>query len=305
MRTNTSRLVLSTALVAFTALAGCPKGAKLPGGGLPNKPEVPGGLGGMSGEVDPDTCANYAATTAGARFKAFLQATKRLQTTAAETAEVVKQSCIMMGREMQMSDAEFTGETKDICAKVITTYQENLKVSLKPNAKLKIDYKPAQCKVDANVTAAAVAKCEGSAGGSAGTGGTSGGGSSECRAAGAVNASLDVECTPAELKITADAKITVDKSKLEMTLKALREGLPKLLSLKARLEPLQAAVELWAKSASELKEMGPKFVNSFGDQALCISGQVAASVRAATQIKANVNVSVSVTASASATAGGG
>ena len=304
MRTNSSRLVLASALVAFTSLAGCPKG-KLPGGGgLPSKPTVPGGLGGMSGEVDPDTCANYAASTAGARFKAFLQATKRLQTTAAETAEVVKQSCIMMGREMQMSDAEFTGETKDICAKVITTYQDNLKVSIKPNAKLKIDYKPAQCKVDANVTAAAVAKCEGSAGGSTGTGGTSGGGSSECKAAGAVNASLDVECTPAELKITADAKIMVDKTKLEMTLKALREGLPKLLSLKARLEPLQAAVELWAKSASELKEMGPKFVNSFGDQALCISGQIAASVKAATQIRANVSVSVSVTASASATAGG-
>ncbi len=304
MRTISSRLVLASALVALTTLAGCPKG-KLPGGGgLPNKPDVPGGLGGMSGEVDPDTCANYAASTAGARFKAFLQATKRLQTTAAETAEVVKQSCIMMGREMQMSDAEFTGETKDICAKVITTYQDNLKVSLKANAKLKIEYKPAVCKVDASVTAAAVAKCEGSGGASAGTGGSSGGGSAECRAAGAVNASLDVECTPAELKISADAKLVLDKTKLEMTLKALREGLPKLLSLKARLEPLQAAVDAWAQAAADLKAMGPKFVNSFGDQALCISGQIAASVKAATQIRANVSVSVSVTASASATAGG-
>jgi hypothetical protein len=304
MRTISSRLILSTALVAVTALAGCPKG-KLPGGGgLPDKPNVPGGLGGMSGEVDPNTCGNYAASTAGARFKAFLEATKRLQTTAAETAEVVKQTCIMMGRELQMSDAEFTGETKDICAKVITTYQDNLKVSLKAKAKLKVEYKPAVCTVDASLQASAVAKCEGSGGATAGTGGSSGGGSAECQAAGAVNASLDVQCTEAELKISADAKVIVDKTKLEMTLKALRTGLPKLLSLKARLEPLQNAVQVWAKSASDLKEMGPKFVNSFGDQAMCISGQIAASVRAATQIEANVSVSVSVTASASATAGG-
>jgi len=304
MRTISSRLILSTSLVAVVALAGCPKG-KLPGGGgLPNKPDVPGGLGGVSGEVDPDTCGNYAATDAGLKFKAFLQATKRLQTVAAETAEVVKQSCITMGRELKMSDAEFSGETKDICAKVITTYQDNLKVSLKANAKLKIEYKPAVCTIDASASASAAAQCEGSGGASAGTGGSGGGGSAECKAAGAVNASLDVKCTEAELKMTADAKIVLDKTKLEMTLSALRTGLPKLLSLKARLEPMQTAVEVWSKSAADLKAMGPKFVNSFGDQALCISGQIAASLKAATQIKANVNVSVSVTASASATAGG-
>lgn len=303
MRTISSRLYLSTALVAVVALSGCPKG-KLPGGGgLPDKPNVPGGLGGVSGEVDPDTCGNYAATDAGLKFKAFLQATKRLQTTAAETAEVVKQSCITMGRELKMSDAEFSGETKDICAKVITTYQDNLKVSLKANAKLKIEYKPAVCTIDASASASAAAKCEGSGGATAGTGGNAAGGSAECKAAGAVNASLDVKCTEAELKISADAKLVLDKSKLEMTLSALRTGLPKLLSLKARLEPMQTAVEVWSKSAADLKAMGPKFVNSFGDQALCISGQIAASLKAATQIKANVSVSVSVTASASATAG--
>ena len=304
MRTISSRLILSTALVAVVALAGCPKG-KLPGGGgLPDKPTVPGGLGGVSGEVDPDTCGNYAATTAGARFKAFLTATKRLQTTAAETAAVVKQTCIMMGNELKMSEAEYTGETKDICAKVITTYQNNLKVSLKANAKLKIEYKPAVCTIDASASASAAAQCDGSGGATAGTGGSSGGGSAECKAAGAVNASLDVKCTEAELKVSADAKLVLDKTKLEMTLEALRKGLPKLLSLKARLEPMQKAVEIWTKSAADLKAMGPKFVNSLGDQALCISAQVAASVKAATQIEANVSVSVSVTASASATAGG-
>ena len=299
MRTlNSSRLMLASAIVALAIVPGC---KKLPGGGgMPNKPNVPGGLGGASGEVDPNTCGNYAASDAGRKLKAFLQATKDLEGTAAETVKVVKESCLMMGHELGMSEANLGGETNDICAKVITTYQDNLKVSLKPSAKLNIKYKPAVCKVDVSLQAKAQAECEGSA--TAGTGGNSGSG--ECKAAAAVNASASMQCTEAELTIDADAKVTLDKSKLEMTLKALRAGLPKLLSLKARLEPLQAAVTVWAKTASDLKDMGPKFAQSFSDQAMCISGQVAAAFNAATHIKANVSVSVSVTASASATAGG-
>ena len=294
MTMNSSRLLLASTIVALAIIPGC---KKLPGGGgIPNKPNVPGGLGGASGEVDPNTCGNYAASDAGRKLKAFLQATKDLQATAAETVKVVKESCLMMGHELGMSEADLGGETNDICAKVVTTYQNNLKVSLKPNAKLKITYKPAVCKIDASISAKAEAECAGSA--TAGTGGNSGGG--QCKAAGAVNASASMTCTEAELSIEADAKITLDKSKLDMTLKALRDGLPKLLSLKA----LGNAVEAVAKAGSELAAMGGKFAQSFSDQALCISGQIAASVKAATQIKADVHVSVTVTASASATAGG-
>jgi hypothetical protein len=298
MHLNT-RLLLATALVTLVSVTGCPKGGMPGAGGLPTKPDgVPTSM--PSGEVDPNTCGNYAAIDAGRKLKAFLQATKDLQTTTEETVKVVKQSCVMMGHELGMSDADLNGETDGICAKVITTYQNNLKVSLKANAKLTVKYKPAVCKVDAQASAKATAECEGSA--TAGTGGNSGGG--QCKAAGAVNASLNVQCTEAELTIDADAKVVLDKTKLEMTLKALRDGLPKLLSLKARLEPLQAAVQVWAKSAAELKDMGPKFAQSFKDQAMCISGQITAAVNASTHIQANVNVSVSVTASASATAGG-
>jgi hypothetical protein len=295
---NSSRLLLASAVLALAIVPGC---KKIPGGGMPKGPNVPGGLGGASGEVDPDTCGNYAAQDAGRKLKAFLQATKDLQIQAAETAKVVKESCVMMGEEMAMPEGDLKGETNDICAKVITTYQNNLKVSLKPNAKLNIKYKPAVCKVDASVSAKAAAECNGSA--TAGTGGNSGGG--QCEAAAAVKANASVECTPAELSIEADAKLVVDKSKLEMTLKALRNGLPKLLSIKARVEPLQAAVKVWAKTAADLKDMGPKFAQSFSDQALCISGQIAAAANAATKIEANVSVSVSVSASASATASGG
>ena len=284
-------------VILLASLAAC--GHKMPGGGgvpsgVPDHPGVPGGA---SGEVDPNTCGNYAASDAGAKLKAFLQATKDLQTTAAETVKIVKQSCIMMGNELGMPAGDLAGDdTNGICAKVVTAYQNNLKVSLKANAKLKIKYVPAKCTVDASASASA-------GGASAGTGGSGGGG--ECKAAGAVNASINAKCTEAELTIDFDAKAAVDPTKLTMTVKALRDGLPKLLSVAARIKPLQEAMEVWAKTAADLKDMGPKFVQSFGDQAMCISGQIAAAANASSHIHADVSVSVSVSASASGTASGG
>ncbi len=276
-----------------------PGSDKVPGGGVPGTPAV---LSGQSGEVDPHTCGNYAASDAGARLKAFLQATKDLQTTTIETAKVVKQSCIMMGQEMSMPPGDLEGDdTNAICAKVFQTYHDNLKVSLKAGAKLKIKYVPAKCTVDANATAAAGGACSGAA--SAGTGGS--GGAGECKAAGAVNASIHAECTEAQLTVDFDAKVALDKSKLEMTVKAARDGLPKLLSISARIKPIQDAVNVWAKTAADLKDMGPKFAQSFQDQAMCITGQLAAAANAATSIQANVSVSVSVSASASGSVGGG
>jgi len=294
----------SICLIAALAAA-C--GGKLPGGhgvpsGMPDKPNVPGGLGGASGEVDPNTCGNYASEDMGAKFKAFLQATKDLEVATTETAKIVKQSCVMMGQELGMPEGDISGDdTNGICAKVITAYQNNLKVSMKAGAKLKIKYTPAKCTVEASASASAAAGCAGGA--SAGTGGSSGGGS--CKAAGAVNASINAKCTEPELTLDFDAKVVVDKSKLEMTLKAMRDGLPKLLSVAARIKPIKDAVEVWAQALAELKDMGPKFVNSFKDQAMCISGQLAAAANASTHIQANVSVSVSVSASASGSVGGG
>lgn len=294
-----SSYFLATALVAGAC-------SHLPGGGkgvpsTPSVPSAPGGLGGASGEVDPNTCGNYAAVDAGMKLKAFLQATKDLQTTTVETAKIVKQSCIMMGQEMNMSPGDLGGDdTNAICAKVFQTYKDNLKVSMKAGAKLKIVYKPAVCKVEANASANAGAGCAGSA--TAGTGGS--GGAGECKAAAAVNASIHAECTEPQLTMDFDAKVVVDKSKLEMTLKAARDGLPKLLSVAARMKPIEEAVNVWAKTAADLKDMGPKFAQSFKDQAMCITGQIAAAANAATNIHANVSVSVQVSASASGSVGG-
>jgi hypothetical protein len=301
MRTHS--LIVAVAGLALATLSGCPK--SMPGAGsmpssAPSAPTVPGGLSGASGEIDPNTCGNYAASDAGHKLKVFLQATKDLDTTLIETAKVVKQSCVMMGQELGMPAPDLEGETKAVCDRVIATYQNNLKVSLKAGAKLSIKYKPAVCTVDAQAGAKAAAECEGGA--HAGTGGSGAGG--QCKAAAGVNASLHVQCTEPELTITADAKLAVDPTKLEMTLKALRNGLPRLLSIQARLQPLKNAVEVWVQSAKELAGMGQKFAQSFADQAMCIAGQLSALASAQTRIQANFSVSVSVTASASATAGG-
>jgi hypothetical protein len=330
---------------------GC--GSKIPGGSnLPNKPDVPGGgnvpggLGGASGEVDPNTCGNYAASDAGAKLKAFLTSLKGLEHTSLETIKVVRTSCVMMGHELGMTDADFPEgmEAKDVCAKVWGAIHDNMKVAVKAKGAFHFKYTPAVCKVDVNAEAEVAAKCEGKASadmgatcsgtchgkcdgqcsGKAGTGGNSGecsgqcGGtchgsceghadvkaSGQCKAHAKAEANANIQCTDAKLEAKLDAKLVVDKSKAEMTLKALEKGIPQLLSVKARLEPLADAVETTVNAAKELKDMGPKFVNSFKDQALCITGQLAAAVDMASKIQVNVNVSVSVSAEASGSVGG-
>jgi modification target Cys-rich repeat protein len=344
-----SRLITAVAVVALAALGGCPK--NLPGGGglpdkggLPGGGNVPGGLAGASGEVDPNSCGNYALMDGGNKLKAFLQATKDLEKTTEETVHVVKNSCEMIGRELGMTDADFKGEAKDVCAHVYGALRDNMKVSFKAQASLKIKYKPAVCRVNVDAEAKAAAECEGKAsadvgatctgachgkcdGTCSGKAGTGGSGaecngeckgtchgeceghadvkaSAQCRASASVKASIDVKCTEPELTVEAEAKGILDKSKAEMVIRALKNGLPKALSVKAHLEPLKGAVEVWAQSAKELKEMGPKFINSFKDQALCISGQLAAAVGMIGKINTNISVSVDVSVSASATSSG-
>jgi modification target Cys-rich repeat protein len=347
---HASRLLIAVVLT----LAAC--GGKLPGGkGVPGGDKVPGGapggLGGSSGMVDPNTCGNYAASEAGARLKAFLLAIQDLEKRSVETVQVVRTSCKMMGNELGMTDADFPDGmgTNDVCAKVWGAYDENMKVAVKSKAAFKIKYKPAVCRVNVQATADAAAKCEGKASADvgatcsgtcrgtcegtcagnakAGTGGSGGQGqcngecqgtckgnceghadvkaSGQCKAHAQASASADMECTEPDFSVSLDAKLVVDKSRAEQTLKAMQRGFPALLSLQARLRPLQAAVETTVSAARELKDMGPRFVNSFKDQAMCISGQVAAAVNAATNIQANVSVSVEVSASASASASGG
>jgi hypothetical protein len=337
--------------VALAAALGC--GSKLPGGGgipgghdVPGGGHLPGGLGGSSGEVDPNTCQNYAASDAGRKFHDFLAAVQNLQKISKETVEIVRTSCVMMGHDLGMTDADFpeSMNSNDVCAKVWGVIHDNMKVSLKNKTALKVAYKPAVCRVDIDAQAKAAAECEGKASadvgatctgvchgrcdgtcaGHAGTGGNGGDcngeckgtchgsceghadvkASAQCKASAQVHASADIQCTEPELKIELQAGLVLDHAKADATVKALRDGLPKLFSVKARLEPLQAAVESTATASAELAAMGPKFINSFKDQALCISGQISAVASAISNIQVNVNVSVHVSAEASGSIGG-
>lgn len=137
-------------LVSVFALAGCPGAA------------VPGGLGGggSASSVNPNTCGNYAASDAGRKLKGFLEATLKLNTTVVEAEAEMKVSCGVMATELGISSE---GDTKTVCNAVAEAIKENLSVGLKAGAKLTVDYKPAQCTVNASVAAEVAAKCEGSA----------------------------------------------------------------------------------------------------------------------------------------------
>ncbi len=348
MRIISSRLLLAAVVVTLATLTGCPKGGKLPGG-VPGSDKVPGGvpggLGGESGMVDPNSCGNYAVSDAGRKLKDFLTALQQLHTATVETVQVVKQSCIMMGNELGMTEADYRGETKDICAQVWQRYNDTFKVAFKAKAGLKVKYKPAVCRVNVEASAKAAAECEGKASadikasckgtcrgtcdgtcaGKAGTGGSGGqcngqcngtckgecegsadvNASAQCKASASVKAQADMQCTDPELDVQMDAKATLDKSKAEMVIKALRAGAPKLLSIEARLKPIRYATEATVQAAAELKDSGRTLAMSFKDQAACISGQIAAAFKMATDVRVNVEVSVEVSASASGQVGGG
>ena len=150
MRRVTAGLV-GSALLAVLALTGCPGGASPPG--------IPG-RGGKASSVDPNTCGNYAASEAGAKLKAFLEASVTLNEAVIEMEGEVKASCNGMAEKLGVSTE---GDTKAVCNAVSDAIKANLKAGFKGKAALKVDYKPAVCTVNADVAVDAAAKCEASA----------------------------------------------------------------------------------------------------------------------------------------------
>ncbi len=329
-----SLLVLATALVAGAALAACPGGGGLSKPNIPGGGKVPGGIPGVGPDsaLDPNACGGYSSSDAGRKLHAFLEATADIEKATTETLDVVKQSCIIVGNEIGMTEADYKGEAKDICAAVYGRIDKNLSgVAVKSKAALKIKFKPAVCTVDAKASVSAAASCEAKASGSikATCNGNCNGScdgknssgkcagncdgqcdgyadvdaSAQCKANAEVKAAVEVKCTEPELTIDLDAKLVVDKKLAEQTVKGLKAGLPKIFSVRQRLIPLKHAVETWAKSAAELKGSVLSLANSFKDQATCISGQIYAAAKMTAHIQANISVSVEVSASASGSVG--
>jgi len=236
MRMISARSFSVAALAATLMLAGCPKG------GIPGGDKIPGGgkvPGGMGGGLDPDACGGYAASEAGRKIHAFLQATATLDTKLKETVDVMKTSCVMMGNELHMSAGQLDGDAKVVCNNVFATIKDNMKVAIKPNAKLNVKYKPAVCTVDVQAAAHAAAECEGKAdadiavkcdggcsgtcngtcsgkcSGKAGTGGSGGKCNGQCEGtcsgscSGGCDGHADVDAS-AQCKADADVKASVD-----------------------------------------------------------------------------------------------
>jgi modification target Cys-rich repeat protein len=144
-------------------------------------------------------------------------------------------------------------------------------------------------------------QCDGTCEGSC-SGGCSGSAdvdaSVECEAKAEVSANVSAECTPPELNITFDAKAVTDAPKVEMTINAIKKGLPKLIAVKAKLEgPVALAFKSWAKAAGGLK-------GSIKSAGLCVGGQLTMAAGLLGQIQGSMSVSVQASVSVSGSATG-
>jgi hypothetical protein len=176
--------------------------------------------------------------------------------------------------------------------------------------------------------------CEGKCAGKAGTGGSAGkcdgecqgtcrgscsGGceghadvkaEASCEAKAEVTANAEATCTEPEMNVSFDAKMVVDKSKVDAAVRAIKKGMPRILMVQAKISgPVKAAFVTWSKASTQLAGAGRDLVSSLGEQAMCVSGQISAAAGMLAGIQSSIDVqvevSVEVSASASGSAGGG
>jgi hypothetical protein len=134
--------------------------------------------------------------------------------------------------------------------------------------------------------------------------------SASCEAKAEVTANVEAKCTEPEMNVTFDAKMVVDKSKIDAAVRAIKKGMPRILMVQAKISgPVKAAFVTWSKASADLAKSSRTLVSSLGDQAMCVSGQIAAAAGMLggiqSSIDVQVEVSVEVSASASGSAGGG
>ena len=331
MRSLTRSVVFGALLLALGAC---------PAGGLPGGSGMPGGGGGGGGGVQPDSCGDYAAKAGdtGRKLKAFLDAAASLDAKVASVESTVKDSCITIGGELGLSGLD--GDTKTVCKQVADEIRAGLQAGLKADAKFVVNYKPAECRVNADLAAKASAECEAKAeadikvtcegqcggtcegkcngtckaknadgsckgecqgecqGSCSGTcsGHASADGSAECQASAEVRANFEAECTPPEILVNYDAKLVVDKARLEKTVGAIKKGLPKLLAAQARAKIAAKALVEFGKTAKDLAGSAAGIAKAFGDAAICVAGQISAAASAVVSVQVHVEVSVEASA---------
>jgi hypothetical protein len=150
-------VTLAMVLVGAPASAqSLPGGVKIPSTG--GAPKLPGG-GKLPG--NPADCGGDLGSGAAAlKIKAFLGATADVDKATASLEGSVRDACRDMARALGISD---DGNTKTVCNRVAAEIKNSLKVGVKSRTAVTTRYQPAVCKVDADVTAQAAARCEGKA----------------------------------------------------------------------------------------------------------------------------------------------
>jgi modification target Cys-rich repeat protein len=130
--------------------------------------------------------------------------------------------------------------------------------------------------------------------------------SAECQAKAEVSANVEAKCTEPEVKVSYEAGVVLDKSKLEAAKAAIEVGMGRLLMVQAKMTgPVKAAFKTWAQSTKDLAGASAKLARSMDDQAMCIAGQLKAAFGMLTEIEVSVDVQVEVSAEASGSVGGG
>jgi hypothetical protein len=328
------------------ALGDPPAHAQLPGGvKIPSTsggPKLPGG-GKLPG--NPADCGGDLGSGAAAlKIKAFLAATADVDKATASLEGSVRDACRDMAKALGIS-AE--GGTKAVCNRVAAEIKASLRVGVKSKTAVVTRYEPAVCKVDADFTAQAAAKCEGKAradvkvscsgrcsgtcnGACAGTcqsknargqcqgecqgtcrgscsgdcsGSASVDGSAECKASASAEGNVKAKCTEPKLDVRIDSKTVVDASRIAKLEKALKVGLPALLSANAKAKLVASSVKAWAGTAKRLSGSGAALVKQLGAKSMCVAGDLAAAAKVATQVNVRVSVSVQASASVSGAAG--
>lgn len=148
-------VVWSTSIGSFVAaaalLASC--------GNLPG----PKGASGDGGSLRGNACGDLSVSDAGRKYVAFIDATAQLAAATGKVESTIKDACVSMGRELQMTAGQLSGDTKTVCRAVFATLDDFKKVGIKAGAKLDVRYTPAVCTVDIEAAASAAAQCEGKA----------------------------------------------------------------------------------------------------------------------------------------------
>ena len=294
---------MKQSLLLLLLLAACPpppQRATGPGGNAPQG-------------INPDSCGAINTTPIGRKLYAFLVASAELDRATADLENSIRDACRKMAVDLGVSP---DGDTKTVCQRASQELQANMQVSVKTEKQMVTRTTPPVCQTDVSLATSFAAECEGSAQGSVkGTceGGTQTGNtcngytnvdaSAECKASAEVHATTHTTCTPGHVEIVQQDVTVIDATKWAKAQAAINDGVPELLLAGAKLQLAAKAAVAWGQTGEQFAASAGDFAADLGDKAVCVAGQVAGVVAAASQIQARFSVSIEVSASFSATAG--